>query len=117
VSVEAWDLEARIVQQGELLIRLEEETDTQVVALYGELDLSTVEVLASTLRSVEATASEIVIDLSGLEFIDAAGLAELIGVTERARFNGDDLGFLRGRDEVHRLFVMTGMDEHLPFVD
>ena len=117
MGVEAWDLEARVVQQGELLIRLEEEAGTQVVALYGELDLSTVEVLASTLCSVEATRSDIVIDLSGLEFIDSAGLSALIDATGRARLNGDHLGLLRGRDEVHRLFVITGMAEHLPFVD
>jgi anti-anti-sigma factor len=49
------------------------------VALTGELDLATVPVLreaAAVLLS--ETAEEITIDLGGLQFIDAAGLGEIV---------------------------------------
>jgi anti-anti-sigma factor len=108
----------RIVNQGELSIRLEEDSGTQVLALYGELDLSSAEVLDSTLRSVEAREpSGILIDLSGLQFIDSSGLAVLIDATTRSREDSDRLALLRGPDDVDRLFKLTGLTEHLPFVD
>ena len=118
MNVDEANNEAGVIKHRELLIRLEDEAGKQVVALYGELDLATAAAFVSTLRSVEATRpSEIIIDLSGLDFVDSTGLAVLIDVAERSRNDGDRLGFLRGPRNVHQLFVSTGAAEHLPFVD
>jgi anti-anti-sigma regulatory factor len=53
--------------------------DTRV-ALTGELDLATVQVLRAADVLMSETTHEITIDLGGSQFIDAAGLGDVIGL-------------------------------------
>jgi anti-sigma B factor antagonist len=62
-----------------------------VVALYGELDLVDAAAVAAALRAVAAREPRIIVDLSGLEFIDASGVAALSRGRRHARNAGGDL--------------------------
>ena len=55
-----------------------------VVALHGELDLVDAQAAADALVAVAARGPRIIVELSGLEFIDASGIAALSRGRSRA---------------------------------
>ena len=60
---------------------------------------------------------QIIVDLSGLDFIDSSGLRVLVSAYERERLGADRLVFLRGRSPVQRIMKLTELDSVLPFID
>ena len=90
----------------------------QILAARGQLDLATAWRFEQELRRAEATdASEILVDLGGLEFIDSAGMEVVIHATARSRHHGKQLMILSGPAHVHRSFEVSGLVARLPFVD
>jgi anti-anti-sigma factor len=62
--------------------------DHVVVALRGELDLLYAAAVATALEAVAARQPRIIVDLAGLEFIDASGIASLARARRHARGAG-----------------------------
>ena len=88
------------------------------VSLKGELDLSTVAKVEEELRRVEASdATLLVLDLSGLTFLDSTGLRAVITADERARAQGRRFVIIKGPDAVQRVFAITRLEERLEMVD
>ncbi|HUR87416.1 MAG TPA: STAS domain-containing protein [Solirubrobacteraceae bacterium] len=105
-------------QRGALAMRSDRDGETHVIALSGEMDLSTVDLVEQELLRVEATdAARIVLDLSELEFLDSTGVRLIYMADVRSRQDSDRLRIRRGPDKVQRLFVMTDLADRLPFVD
>jgi len=77
-----------------------------VVALYGELDLLDAAAVAAALRVVAALDRRIIVDLTGLEFIDASGVAALARGREYARDAGGDLLLAAPRGPVQRVLAI-----------
>ena len=50
------------------------------------------------------------IDLSGVNFIDSAGLAELVRLLKRSREQGGHLVLIAPSDPVRVIFELTGLD-------
>ena len=107
------------IEHGALSIRTERDPEEVcVVEFYGELDLAGIEVAANELRRCEQTdAEEIIVDLSGLDFIDSSGLRVLLETYQEEGQNGNRLRFLRGSEPVERVMHLTCLDEVLPFAD
>jgi anti-anti-sigma factor len=78
-----------------------------VVALRGELDLVDAAGVAAALVAVAAREPNIVVDLAGLEFIDASGVAALVRGRARARLAGGDLLLAAPRQPVLRVLAVT----------
>jgi len=94
-----------------------EEEGTVHLSLRGELDLSTVEKVEQELRRAERTEpSLLVVDLSGLSFIDSTGLRTIVTAHQRAQDAGRRLAIVKGPDTVHRVFTITRLDERLDMV-
>jgi anti-sigma B factor antagonist len=92
-----------------LVLESEPQDGALVISLYGELDLASAPLLEQGLLDEEAAgAPRLVIDLSGLEFIDSTGLHVLIRAHERARETAQQLLLVRGPRAVQRLFELTG---------
>ncbi len=105
-------------QLGALAMRSDRDGDTHVIALSGEMDLSTVDLVEHELLRVEASdAARIVLDLSELEFLDSTGVRLVFMADVRSRQDSNRLRIRRGPDKVQRLFVMTDLADRLPFVD
>lgn len=86
------------------------------IVLVGELDLGTAERVEQELRRVEeAGSSALVLDLSGLTFIDSTGLRLVIETGTKARERGQALSIIRGPDAVQRVFELTRTVDQLPF--
>ena len=77
-----------------------------VVALHGELDLVDAPAVADTLGVVTAREPRIVVDLSGLEFIDASGIAALSRARGHARDAGGDLLLAAPQQQVQRVLAI-----------
>ena len=107
------------IERGPLSIRYEREpAELYVVELYGEFDLSNVELVSDVLAEVAvADVQEIIVDLSGLQFIDSSGLSVLCDAYKRERNGANRLVLLRGGGSVERVLEVTGLDHHLPFAD
>jgi len=92
--------------------------DRVSVALRGELDLSCADKVERELQRVEATGpSVVVLDLSGLAFLDSTGLRLIVNADQRARESGRRLAIVKGPVAVHRVFSITKLDERLDMVD
>jgi anti-sigma B factor antagonist len=101
-----------------LEVHTEQRDELVRVALAGELDLSTTSQVEEELRHVEAAKPElIVLDLSGLSFLDSTGLRLVITADARARDAGRRLALVKGPETVNRVFTITKVDERLQLVD
>ena len=87
------------------------------VAPSGELDIATVELLERALVEAEhADSAMIVLDLSGLSFIDSTGLRLVLDVNERCGGATDRLRVIAGSPAVERLLDIVGLRERLPLI-
>ena len=66
-------------------------------------------------RAEASDARQIVLDLSGLTFIDSSGVRMIVCANLRSRQDGDRLRLIRGGARVQRVFELTGVLERLPF--
>lgn len=83
---------------------------TTVIAVAGELDLSTAPRLKWALEDVEADGERhLVVDLSEVGFIDSTALGVLVGA-QRALHPGMRLAVVCANETVRRIFELTGLD-------
>lgn len=75
----------------------------------GELDAFTVSQFRQTLAEL-ASSKRLVIDMSGVPFVDSAGLGALIGGIRRTRELGGDVAVACDRPTLVRLLRTTGFD-------
>lgn len=82
-----------------------------VITVGGELDGSNVASLEATIESVTAQrADRLVFDLSGLRFMDSAGISALIGAAAKV----DAVQLRRPSAAVSRVVELTGLSSVLP---
>jgi anti-anti-sigma factor len=93
----------------------ERDHERVIVRLLGELDFATADDLAAVVRQGCPGRSELVLDLSGLNFVDCAGLRVLLYARARARRDGFRLLLIRGPEIVQRVCRLTGVEALLPF--
>ena len=86
--------------------------------LRGELDIATApQVEDAALAMLEQRVSTLVIDLSGLTFIDSSGLRTLIVLNDRATSEDWTLALIRPAEPSLSVLQITGGDENLPFIE
>ena len=85
--------------------------------LTGELDLaSQAQVETFILRQVESLPS-VVVDLSGLTFMDSSGIRTLIQAKKAADALERSFALVPGPPVVQRVFEITGLLDYFTFVD
>ncbi len=105
-------------QPPPLRMRSSREGDTHVIALAGDLDLTTVPDVERELRRAEqTTASVLAVDLSELTFIDSTGIRLMMQAQRRSAKSGIRLVVVPGTGPVQRLFDICGVSGVMPFVD
>jgi anti-sigma B factor antagonist len=108
----------RVIEDNFLTICIDGEASSCLVQLFGELDVASVSCFEAELRRIEAETYEaIVIDLSGLDFMDSSGIQILVEAVARSRANGDRMRVLRGTHQVDQVLRLTGLDAELPYLD
>ena len=90
----------------------ENNSNEWIFSLNGELDLSTANKLKDNLyKSVEEKLSDVVIDMTNLEYIDSTGIGVLVGLMKKLRTQGKDIKISNAKDNVKRIFKITGIDQ------
>jgi anti-anti-sigma factor len=102
---------------GQLELTSTRAGDVHTIHLFGELDLASAGRVEHELTRVEGTdARLIILDLSGLGYMDSTGVALLLEAHARSRKGRDRLALVRGPAEVQRVFELCSVDDLLPFV-
>jgi anti-anti-sigma factor len=103
---------------ADLKIETRNERGVPVIALAGEFDLAGVQEFEAELRPLETDAPDVlVVDLTGLAFMDSSGLRALVMADQRARKAQRRLAIVPGPPTVRRVFEITALDERLDLVE
>ncbi len=87
-----------------------------MVTPVGELDIATVGAVRD--EAVRRAPGEgLVIDLSGLEFLDTSGIEFVVEAYRDAETEGFPLRIVRAGPSVQRVFEIAGLEGVLPFED
>ena len=87
-----------------------------VLAMTGELDLGSSPVLRQAVVAEVADGHHhLVIDLSGVDFIDSAGLGSVVGALRRVRSHDGHLLLVCSEQRVLRAFQMCDLDRVFTF--
>jgi anti-anti-sigma factor len=88
------------------------------LVLAGEFDLSSASLIEDVLKEIEQNRPEVlVLDLRELTFMDSTGLRVMVSADARARDDSRRLAIVQGPEAVHRVFRITGLDDHLEIVE
>jgi anti-sigma B factor antagonist len=81
-----------------------------VVRISGEIDSYTVPTVRECFGLL-ADERRLVVDLSGVAFIDSAGVGALVGGVRRVREQGGDAALACGRSSIARVLRTIGLDQ------
>lgn len=99
-----------------IIVRARHDADVVVVALAGEFDIAVAEPVRDTLAcALREPRRRLIVDLSGLTFIDSSGLHTLVDAYTRCRDAGPVLTIHPGPRHVQRVFELTNTIGYLPF--
>ena len=102
----------------DLQVETRHEGDVAVVAATGEVDVFTAPGLDTEITTLlEQGTSRLVIDLTGVSFLDSTGLGVLVKGLKTARDAGGSMQLVVTSDRIRRIFDITGLDASLPLYD
>ena len=100
-------------------VTFQSESDVLVARLTGELDMSNAEDIGSAV--LEATPNDalgVVLDLSGVQYLDSAGIYVVFGMRSRLRARGQNLRLnVPGGSPVDDALRLAGVQRHVEVVD
>lgn len=83
----------------------------QLLEVLGRVDSTNATELGDALdRSVDAGNSNLVLDLSGVEYMSSAGLREMVRVLKRVKRGGGDLRIASPSERVQEVLELAGLD-------
>jgi len=108
--------ETRTERGQDLSIDRREEAGRSIVTVLGELDLYTAPNLReSVLEVADDGQRQLIIDLSGVPFMDSSGLGVIVACLKRLREAGGDLALVTRPDSPPtKLLSLTGLDRAIP---
>ncbi len=98
---------------GRLTIDAQPAGGGTLLVLEGEVDPHTTEQLDHAVDGALASTTELVLELSGVTFIDSAGLRSLIRAQRRAEEAGGSLVLRSPRPSTLRVLEITGLTDEL----
>ena len=97
-----------------LTVEVRQEPGHVIVAVAGEIDISTATRLREGLFEAAASGDPLVIDLDQVTFIDSVGLAVLVCAAKRVATHGSSLQVACARPRIRELLCLTGLDCWIP---
>jgi anti-sigma B factor antagonist len=89
-----------------------------VLALEGELDVANATDAQKRMLHLDLRrGGRLVLDLSGLTFMDSTGIRVILQAEQHARLHGAELVVVRPPDAVMRVLELVGLDEQLELVE
>ncbi len=82
-----------------------------VIQITGALDASSSEDFKAYANAlIERDKNQLVVDLSGIPFMDSSGLGALVSLFKRVRAREGDLKLAAANETVHKVFTLTRLD-------
>jgi len=107
-----------LAEMSRLTYQSDETDGTVKLVLSGEFDLSSASLIEDVLKEIEAQHPPVLLlDLRELTFMDSTGLRVMVSADARARDDSRRLAIVQGPEPVHRVFRITGLDDHLDIVE
>jgi anti-sigma B factor antagonist len=91
--------------------RVTENDGTLVIAFEGDVDLKTSPEARKVLLETVARHLPIIVDLSGVQYIDSSGVASLIEAYQKARKTGQKFALAAVSDSALRVLNLARMDK------
>ena len=99
-------------------IELESLGEVTVLRLEGDLDVYTVRDLRARADEVDPGRRQVVVDMSGIGFLDSAGVTAVVSLLNQTRAGGRSLGIVCPADhEVSRILAVAGLQPELVIHD
>jgi anti-sigma B factor antagonist len=86
-----------------------------VVSVRGEVDIATAPTLGQILGAVLESHEQVVLDLSGVSFIDSTGIGVLMAAARMADADGGGFAIRDPSQSVLRVLELSGVSERLKF--
>jgi anti-sigma B factor antagonist len=94
--------------------RLELVQGYPVVSANGEIDLATAPGLREALVFAAGYSDRIIVDLTGVTFLDSSGVRVLLEAQARSSRRGGSLSLVGPVPAVQRVLTITGLDQRFP---
>ena len=88
-----------------------EQDDRLIVALDGDVDLNRAPEIRRLLLDCVARGLDVLVDLSGVTYIDSSGIASLVEALQEAGKNGTGLGLVAVSDDARKVFELARLDK------
>jgi anti-sigma B factor antagonist len=103
------------VSTVDLQIDARTEGEWRVLDVRGEVDLYTSPQLRESIdREVGSGTPKVLVDLTGVSFMDSSGLGVLVGSLKRSRERGGELALVCTEGSVLKVLTITGLDRVFP---
>ena len=97
--------------EQDIVVTVVEDTGRHLhLAVHGEIDLLSARSLVTIVDLAIDGANEVVLDLSGVPFMDSQGISALVLIARVARDHGSELVLTGARPTVAALFEVTAID-------
>lgn len=91
------------------------EGDRTVVSVAGEIDVYTAPKLREQIVAlVDEGHYHLIVDMSGVEFLDSTGLGVLVGGLKRVRAHDGSLSLVCNEERILKIFRITGLTKVFP---
>jgi len=97
----------------DLRITVDSDERVRTVRLSGEIDVASAGAFNASLFDGVSFETDVIVDLSGISFIDAAGVIGLVGARRRVTAQGHTLIVRDPSPSVVRVLAVTGLDRIL----
>lgn len=102
----------------DLSVASHDEAGRTVVTVAGEVDVFTAPTLDERLVAlVDEGKVRLVVDLTGVEFLDSTGLGVLVKALKRTREHDGSLDLVATQERILKVFRITGLDAVMPLHD
>jgi anti-anti-sigma factor len=95
------------VPQAELTLKTEKNAEETSVHCSGRINSATSDLLQKTIRTLIPKTRHIVLDLSGVSYIDSSGLGAIVGIYLAVSRAGGELKVSNAQPRIRDLFQIT----------
>jgi len=100
-----------------LVLTSEQRADSVIVTVGGDLDIVTSPALDDCLGQVRGSGTRVILDLSGVDFMDTSALAVIVGHWKRLEAAGGSLALAGARYRYTKTLWITGLADRLSLYD
>jgi anti-sigma B factor antagonist len=100
-----------------LVLSSEQRGESVVISIAGDLDIVTSPALDDCLNQTGAVGSQVILDLSAVEFMDTSALAVIVGHWKKIEAAGGELALAGARYRYTKTLWITGLADRLRMYD